>query len=233
MWKCFLEGMYEEKKFLIAERTISNDLTISKFHPETKELIEGPTTINLSRKTESRKYLLKPVEKETIKEMRRNGTPFFVLKLEGKLYGSKVLENISFVSSKGMKMRHMCALNDRVCARLKALPDEEGGCEKVRKTSCIEDYDWIPTGYESFNTEHDAFVVSTCMHHMLEKPKKVVKESLKSMTPAQIKQYEKDKREVEEIFRQRGITDYEATSRSDPYGFRYGNKKKKKRGNYW
>ena len=56
---------------------------------------------------------------------------------------------------------HLCAN----CRFLSALPDEEGGCAKVRAFSRkIENFDFITYGYETFGTVSDVFMVHRCLH---------------------------------------------------------------------
>ena len=62
---------------------------------------------------------------------------------------------------------HKCGKVREECKRLLALPDEKGGCEKVRNhSSFLERYPWIKEGYETFNTRKDIFVVKKCEHYV-------------------------------------------------------------------
>ena len=55
-----------------------------------------------------------------------------------------------------------------MCQRLTAASDKNGGCGKVRAYSrCIERFDWITLGYETFNTaNNDVFFVGECMNYI-------------------------------------------------------------------
>lgn len=106
------------------------------------------------------------VTPEMLADYRKKGISSFVLKVEGKLFYSAIPNNISFVSSTILGS-HKCAIAGHECHRLSTASDEEGGCEKVRNCSnYIERYPWITTGYETFNTKHDSFVVVNCLHYM-------------------------------------------------------------------
>ena len=100
----------------------------------------------------------------TAKELaayRRSGKPGFVLKYGGNLYYTSVPKKLNFVSSTILG-EHRCA----ECHHLSAASDEAGGCAKVRDYSKnIERYSWITTGYETFNTNHNVFVVVNCQHY--------------------------------------------------------------------
>ena len=100
------------------------------------------------------------VSAEEIAEIRRSGAPSFVIKVDGQLYyGSTDKVTLGAYSLCGA---HQCGS----CNRLSAASDEKGGCAKVRNCSKgIERYPWITTGYETFNTKHDSFVVGNCLHY--------------------------------------------------------------------
>ena len=119
----------------------------------------------INERVEHLNFHLKEVTPETLADFRKNGVPSFVLKVDGKLYHTEIPDNINFVSS-SILGAHQCAVIKAECRRLSAASDEEGGCEKVRnRSNYIEKYPWITTGYETFNTKHDSFVVVNCLHY--------------------------------------------------------------------
>ena len=66
--------------------------------------------------------------------------------------------------------KHLCG---EICRRLSAASDELGGCDKVRHHARhIELFSHIESGYETFNTNHDAFVVLKCTHYECCPPRK-------------------------------------------------------------
>lgn len=110
-------------------------------------------------------FELVEVAKEDLVDRRRKKVPSFVLKMDGKFYYTSIPNEMNLVSS-GILGRHKCAAIGHECHRLSAASDEQGGCAKVRDRSrCIERYPWITSGYETFNTKHDAFVVLSCLHY--------------------------------------------------------------------
>lgn len=83
--------------------------------------------------------------------------PSLVLKKGDKLYWAKIPKGLSL---QGLNLyTHKCGM----CRRLSPLPEDQGGCLKVaRFATGIEDFDFVLEGYESFNTNHDVFVVGKC-----------------------------------------------------------------------
>ena len=117
-------------------------------------------------------FNLVEVTSKELSVYRKSGISSFVLKVDGKLYYTSIPDNISFVSSPILGA-HRCAVVGHECKRLSAASDEHGGCEKVRNRSThIENYPWITTGYETFNTNHDSFVVVNCLHYVPIPPRK-------------------------------------------------------------
>lgn len=111
-------------------------------------------------------FPLIPVTADQVAMCREKGISSFVYKLNGDLFWAKIPNNIAFISSDLLGGTHKCAVSGNVCQHATAASDEAGGCEKVRNGSCyIERYDWIPTGYETFNTKHDSFLVVRCLKH--------------------------------------------------------------------
>lgn len=108
---------------------------------------------------------LTEVSLEELATYRKSKIPSFVLKIDGKLYYSSIPEDLNLYPYNIMG-KHQCAIVAHECRRLSAASDENGGCEKVRNFSQkIEKYPWITIGYETFNTEHNSFVVLNCLHY--------------------------------------------------------------------
>lgn len=102
-----------------------------------------------------------------VEELRFNNSPSFILKQNGKYFYTPIpLEKrISFYDAKVIG-EHKCAFGNKMCAHLCALPDEQGGCEKVRlKGAKLEDFKWITEGYETFGIFDENFVVLKCSHY--------------------------------------------------------------------
>lgn len=110
-------------------------------------------------------FILSEVSIKELRNYRKNNIPSFVLKRNGCLYLTSIPGDINFITSKIIK-NHKCTTVHNVCGRLSAASDGQGGCEKVRRlSSCIERYPWITSGYETFNTQCDVFVVDECQHY--------------------------------------------------------------------
>ena len=107
-------------------------------------------------------YRLEEVTADELKQHRNSAIPGFVLKKDNKLYYTAILGSISFAGT--IYGEHRCGN----CLKLSAASDEKGGCQKVRERAhCIERYNWIREGYETFNTigNHDVFIVEACEHY--------------------------------------------------------------------
>lgn len=118
-------------------------------------------------------FCLVEVTPEELAEYRANLIPSFVLKVDGHLYYSNIPRSINLLSSNKLLGDHMCGLPKHTCKHLSAASDDQGGCAKVRANSqFIEKYPWITTGYETFNTNLDAFVVINCLHYEQCSPRK-------------------------------------------------------------
>lgn len=110
-------------------------------------------------------FALTEITVEELKEFRRNGIPSFVLKKDGKFYYARIPREMNFFSM-DIFGEHQCALQKQGCRHLSAASDENGGCAKVRNhATYIERYDWIKSGFETFNTNRDAFLVANCLHY--------------------------------------------------------------------
>lgn len=123
-------------------------------------------TISSSKGTKIYMMPLRQVTPEGLAHIRESGEPGFVLKYEQKLFYTTILpfKGHRVILQGGFACRHQCP----TCGRLSALPDNQGGCAKVRSFSKnIEAYEWITLGYETFNCEYtDVFIVLHCKHHM-------------------------------------------------------------------
>jgi len=114
--------------------------------------------------------LMEATEEQIVK-CRKKGIPSFVLKKNGKFFWARIPVNVSLVGS-NLLGTHCCDASGRVCQHVLAASDEAGGCEVIRNGSrYIEIYEWIPEGYETFKTHHDAFVVGKCLKHAKCPPK--------------------------------------------------------------
>lgn len=130
-------------------------------------------------------YPLVEAMPETVRVMRKSGQPGFVYKKDGKLFCAAIpqIKNDPYESSpphlgavlgQHMGMRtthteieivHCCNDREMMCNHLSALPDEMGGCAKVRaRKARIEDYPFIAEGYEFFNVHITSLVVIKCTH---------------------------------------------------------------------
>lgn len=150
---------------LDGERAFNLEKVVSQYEVFTKQKRDGSTKIVRKLIEENVTSLTFPLLEVTAVQVamcRKKGIASFVLKKCGKLYWTKIPRNINLVSSE-LLGTHKCAVSGDVCRYVTAASDKEGGCEKIRNESTyIERYEWIPTGYETFNTSHDAFVVVKC-----------------------------------------------------------------------
>lgn len=112
------------------------------------------------------KYPFKEVDTSQLEELRKSGIPGFVLKEYDTYYYAEIEKDIQ-IPLNLLKRRHKCD-DIYVCQRLTAASDKNGGCGKVRAYSrCIERFDWITLGYETFNTaNNDVFFVGECMNYI-------------------------------------------------------------------
>lgn len=145
---------------------------ISELNPKTNQILRIVSRKRIDENEESLRFPLIEVTLDALADYRQKGVPSFVLKIDGRLYYTAIPENLSLVSST-LLGAHRCAVAGRECKRLSSAIDEEGGCQKVRNHArYIERYPWITTGYETFNTERDAFVVINCSHYEKCPPRK-------------------------------------------------------------
>ena len=152
-----LEGV----KTLKAEKITTTFEVKRELHPKTNQPFKVVAKNQVDEVVEPMSFDLVEVTPEELAVYRRSGISSFVLKVDGKLYYASIPDNISFVFS-DILGAHRCS----ACNRLSAASYEQGGCAKVRdRSQCIERYPWITTGYETFNTKHDSFVVGNCLHY--------------------------------------------------------------------
>ena len=136
-----------------------------ELHPETNQPFKVIYKNKIDEVVEPMSFDLVEVTPEELAVYRKSGISSFVLKVDGKLYYSRIPDNISFISSTILGA-HRCAVVGHECNRLSAASDEQGGCAKVRDHSKrIEKYPWITTGYQTFNTKYDSFIVVNCLHY--------------------------------------------------------------------
>jgi len=158
-----LEGL----EYLLADETISTYEISRVFNPMTKQEIRiiGKTLIKKSKK--SLKIPIIEISENSIEEYRQSKIPSLVIKINGKYYYAKINHDMDLESTMLIGKKHRCAFKDKVCDRLSALPDEKGGCAKVRdRIKRIENYDCIIIGYQTFNTKsNDVFVVIKCSRY--------------------------------------------------------------------
>lgn len=125
--------------------------------------------ISQNRTTKVLEALVFPLTQVTPTELvkyRKDKIPSFVLKVDGKLYYTQIPRNLSLLSSASILGQHKCTALGHECKRFSPESDEQGGCAKVRnRARYIERYDWITTGFETFGTLHDSFVVVNCFHY--------------------------------------------------------------------
>lgn len=162
----------EGTEMLRAEKVTTTFKVVRELHPKTNEPFKLVSRDIINEEVEPLCFPLIEVTPEELDEYRKKGVSSFVLKMEGRLFHATIPGNISFVSSTILGP-HKCAIAGHECHRLSAASDEEGGCEKVRnRSNYIERYPWITTGYETFNTKHDAFIVVNCLNYEKCPPRK-------------------------------------------------------------
>ena len=119
------------------------------------------------KKEDIMEFSLKEITIEELQALRAGIEPGFVYKDHNHFYFSKIKSGIKIFNFRTVGNQHLCAYPGFECKRLNALPDQLGGCAKVRnKSRWIEIYPWIIVGYETFNTRADAFVVIECEHNI-------------------------------------------------------------------
>ena len=154
-----------EKK-LLAQKITTTIKIVQEYNADTDRLLKNVSKEVEKEQIENLKFDLREVTEEEIDEYRRKNLPSFILKKKGKLYYAKIPKNINVTSIESFGEYHKCACSGKECKRLLAIPDEKGGCAKVRnRARFIEKYSWIPEGYETFGTVSDVFFVAKCSHY--------------------------------------------------------------------
>ncbi len=152
-------------KTLKAEKVTTTFEIKREIHPRTKQPFRVVSKNQLSESVETLTFDLVEVTPKELAIYRKKGIPSFVLKVDANLYYGIIPAGLSFVGC-DILGPHRCAAIGQECNRLSPASDEEGGCAKVRNhAKYIERYPWITSGYETFNTKHDFFVVAKCLHY--------------------------------------------------------------------
>ena len=160
-------------KVICSEEIVSTFKIVKYYNPVGKQEKETNSLIKREVK-KSLKFTLREISIEDLQKLREMRIPSFVLKEKGILYHSEIPDDINFIEILGVNTVHLCA-EGRTCARLSAAKEDQGGCEKVRdKSTGIEKYPWIYSGYESFATKRDVFVVTECSHFREEPERKPI-----------------------------------------------------------
>lgn len=154
----------DNEKVLHLEKITEVIEQLQKMDKNNEKVIAVISKKILDRKVENMCFNLIEVTADMIANYRKKGIPSIVVKIDGTLYHSEIPNNISFLTS-NLLGTHQCSSMKDGCRRLSAASDEKGGCEKVRnKSTYIERYPWIITGFETFNTRLNSFVVINCLH---------------------------------------------------------------------
>ena len=154
----------EDIHYLKVIETVIEVQTLCEINPKTKRPQNKVAKKVLNTTSNLTKFALKEVSAEELLKFRKAKIASFVLKLNDKLYHTKIPANISFSECYFLGM-HKCAAQGQECKRLSAATDENGGCEKVRNNcSRIERYPWITKGYETFCTKYNSLIVIECDH---------------------------------------------------------------------
>lgn len=173
-----------KEKVELSERDAILKLVIDEHHEITREFKNDPHWGQLKRVISDEtigkdiiktvKFPLKEVDVSELEELRATTIPGFVLKEYDRYYYAEIERNFK-IPLDLLNKKHKCD-DIHVCMRLTAASDEMGGCGKVRSYSkCIERFDWITLGYETFNTNQDIFVVGECLHYVKSKTIKKVR----------------------------------------------------------
>lgn len=156
-----LEGV----EILKAEKITTTFDVKYELHPKTNHPFKIVSKNQVDQIIEHISLPLVEVTPEELVEYRKNGIASFVLKVDDKLYYTKIPDYMSFFSS-NIFGTHRCSMVGHECNRLSAASDQHGGCAKVRhRSQHIERYPWITMGYETFNTKYESFIVVKCLHY--------------------------------------------------------------------
>lgn len=157
----------EDRAFLLGEDVVRVYDSIYQVNPETGEKGSFLRRQNERLKKYKIYYPLKKVDKSFIKTIRNldeedeSGIPYFILKDNENYYYCEVPLHSSFSDLEKTFQQHKCAN----CDRLRGLPYDKGGCDKVYdKDAKIEDYPFITFGFETINFGcfGSKFFVSKC-----------------------------------------------------------------------
>lgn len=162
-------------KVICSEEIVTTFKVVKYYNPAGKQEKETETLLKREVK-KALTFTLREISTEELQKLREMRIPSFVLKEKGILYHSEIPDDMNFVGIKilGVNTVHLCA-EGRTCVRLSAAKEDQGGCEKVRdKSTGIEKYPWIYSGYESFATKRDVFVVTECSHFREEPERKPI-----------------------------------------------------------
>lgn len=132
-------------------------------------IVHIPVKEEIARDTERiATYQFREITVEELKSLRKTKTPSFVYKEYERYFYCEIPYDKSFLATNELG-NHMCSCQAiGCCERLSAASDKDGGCAKVRGYSIgIEKYPYIQTGYETFNTSNDVFVVLSCQNFKL------------------------------------------------------------------
>lgn len=185
-------------------KTLNVDIVKESYNPKTMTRKSAK-----KESVETKKFTLKEVTKKELIQYRKRGVSSFVMKLEGTLYHTEIPDDLNLMTA-NILGKHLCAMQNAECARLSAARDEDGGCKKVRDKSIgIERYPWILTGFETFNTKRDVFVVARCLHYEKYKPQNKYTQDEIKKAKISIAQYVLDDEKITSLaqvkMRKRGV----------------------------
>ena len=158
--RCSRQFLLEGKERLYVE-TKKAKYEVTNRRDEKERWVQDRKLIPGTEAFTTKCFELREVDASELEKLRKSGVSGFVLKdddhcffaeIPSKFYGlynTRIFEEDT----------HKCA----DCKRLSAALDKDGGCAKVRYYArCIERFTWIKKGFETFNTDNDAFVVCSC-----------------------------------------------------------------------
>ena len=168
--KVILKRSLFEDNVLYMERLVIWYSVTKEFWPKTIKKPDFTLEVDrkvLKHKRDSIKLKMQEVTEGQITEYRQSDIPILLMKKDGKLLLTEIPTDVNIFTLAKCLGTHKCGKVREECKRLLALPDEKGGCEKVRNhSSFLERYPWIKEGYETFNTRKDIFVVKKCEHYV-------------------------------------------------------------------
>ena len=158
---CSLIGAKLNRDTLTLVGTCIEDIFFFTYekHIITHETIRTVSRELISRAHNSFSEKLQMVDTAKLQLYRKQKKPCFIFKYDETLWACEIPKDTLLANS----YVHQCASNGRTCHRLLSLPDEDGGCAKVRgRASQIELYPFIYEGYETINTRYPALIVLRC-----------------------------------------------------------------------